>query len=118
MANLNVPFEPEALFDKDIFELLGIENAPQEKKDEILNNMTRTIQNRVIARVLDGLDDASVKEFEKIIDEGDDQKTKTFLDAKGVDLTQITAEEALNYKTEIINRIREKETGQTASQGK
>lgn len=96
-------FDPEELWDKDIFALLGLENAPEEKKKEILDQMTATINNRVLARILDQLSEEEIREFEKLIDEKDDVKVIEFLKSKGVDLMQYAAEEAMIYKTEILN---------------
>jgi transcriptional regulator of aromatic amino acid metabolism len=96
---------PSDLIDKDIFELLGIKNAPEEKKKEILGNMMATIQNRVIARVLDSLKEDEVKEFENLIASSDEAKIKEFLESRKINMTQIAAEESLLYKTEIINTV-------------
>lgn len=96
---------PADLIDKDIFELLGLKNAPEEKKKEILENMMGTVQNRIMARILDSLNDDEIKEFEQLVSTKDETQIKDFLDKKGIDLTQISAEESLLYKTEIINQI-------------
>jgi len=96
-------FDPEELWDKDIFTLLGLANAPEEKKKEIIDQMTATINNRVLARVLDQLSEEEIREFEQKIDEKDDAKVIEFLKSKGVDLMQYAAEEAMLYKTEILN---------------
>jgi len=96
-------YDPADLWDKDIFTLLGLENAPEDKKKEILDNMTKTINNRVMARVLDMLDDESLKTFDQLLGTNDDQQINDFLKSKEVDLMEVTAQEALLYKTEILN---------------
>jgi len=93
----------DSIIDKSIFELLGIQNASQEKKDKVMSEMAKTVQNRVLARILDNLDDAGVKEFEIIIDKDDEEETKKYLLTKNIDLVKLATEETLNYKTEIIN---------------
>lgn len=98
--------DPEELIDKDIFSLLGIQDASDAKKKEMNDNMIITVQNRVLARILDSLDDAALREYETILDSGDDKKANEFLLAHNIDLTKITTEEALLYKTEIVNLIK------------
>lgn len=103
MNSSNTPIDPADLWDKDIFTLLGLENAPEEKKKEILENMTATINNRALARVMDQLDETELAEYELLLDQNDDEKITSFLKNKGVDLAQYAAEESMIYKTEILN---------------
>lgn len=98
--------DPEELINKDIFELLGLQNLSEPQKKQMNDDMTATIQNRVLARVLDSLDDAGLKEYEAILDSGDEKKANEFLIAHKIDLTKITTEEALLYKTEVVNLIK------------
>ena len=111
MSSPNLVINPADLWDKNIFELLGLENAPGEKKKEILDNMNATINNRVLARVLDQLDEQEMEEYKKLLDENDDQKIIDYLKSKGIDLVQYAAEEAMIYKTEILNLAQVNTTG-------
>lgn len=97
--------DPADLIDKDIFELMGIKNAPEETKKEITDNMMATIQNRVMARILDKLDEEQVKEFEKLVDTGKEEEINKYLEEKGINVAQLSAEEALLYKTELLNQF-------------
>ncbi|MCX6811667.1 MAG: DUF5663 domain-containing protein [Candidatus Berkelbacteria bacterium] len=97
--------DPQELVDKNIFELLDLKDAPEDKKKEIMDNMMQTVQNRVLSRILDALSDEDLKEFDKLTAENKTEEINKFLDGKGVNLAQISAEEALNYKTEIINQM-------------
>ena len=108
----NANIDPADLWDKDIFTLMGLEAIPEEKKKEILENMTATINNRVLARVLDQLDEAELQEYQKLLDGGDDQQIIGFLKSKNIDLMQYLAEEAMVYKTEILNLSQDKFAGQ------
>lgn len=103
MYSPNLVVDPTDLWDKDIFTLLGLENAPEQTKKEILANMTATINNRVLARVLDQLDDNELKEYEDLLDRQEDQKIIDYLKSKNVDLMKLVAEEAMIYKLEILN---------------
>jgi len=96
---------PKDFWDKDIFKLMGLKNVPEDKKKEMMDSMMRTVQNRVLARILDSMEEVDVKEFEKLIKDGDNEKTNAFLESKNINLTQISAEEAMLYKTELINMV-------------
>ena len=97
--------DPADLWDKDIFVLMGLENAPEDKKKEIMDNMTATINNRILARILDQLTEEEIKDYEKLLDGNDDPKIIEYLKSKGIDLIQFTAEETMIYKVEILNLV-------------
>ena len=111
MNSSDLAMDPTDLWGKDIFALLGLENAPEEKKKEILDNMTATINNRVLARVMDQLDENELKEYEDLLDQKDDQKIIDFLKSKDIDMMQYAAEEAMIYKMEIINLAQDDTAG-------
>lgn len=102
MAIKLTDIDPEAIIDKDIFQLLGLENSSEADKKQVMDDMLETIQNRVVARLYDALGEEASQAFEKLVDEGDDAKVADFLKQKGIDTARITTEEALFYKTEIL----------------
>jgi succinate dehydrogenase flavin-adding protein (antitoxin of CptAB toxin-antitoxin module) len=87
--------------DKDIFELIGGEKLPEEKKKELYQKIGQTIENRAIARLDDQLSDADREEWLKLLDLGDKAKMEAFLKSKNIDISKIIVEEALVYKLEI-----------------
>lgn len=106
MAQL-ISKDPIDLFGSNIFELLGMENAPQDKKDSLIKSMTETIQSRIVGRILDALssDQTGLAEFERLLDSGPQEAIEAFLETKGLDIGQMTAEETLLYKTEFIEKM-------------
>ena len=94
----------EKLLEDNIFELLGIADANEEQKNKMMADITRTIQNRVVARILDGLKDEEVPIFEDAMGK-DDEAVKQFLASKGIDLPRIATEEALSYKAELLAMV-------------
>lgn len=79
------------LLEEDIFKLLGVENASEEKKVELLNAMTTTIDARVVNRVSDAMEEKDAKKFGEIAEEGDAQKLVDFLVEKNIDLPKIVS---------------------------
>jgi len=83
----NAPLKDSVISDvieKDIIELLGLENLPKEKQDEYREKATQTIYDRAFTRITDELDEKGViAEFEKVAE--DETAMKTFLTEHGID---------------------------------
>ena len=113
MAEVNKQIFANDFIEDDIFKLLGLEKAPENKKKEMLDNMMTIIQNRVISRILDSLGAEERKEMDKLIEAKETEKIYSLLDKKGVNMDAITAEEALNLKMEMINMFNSQKTDKT-----
>jgi hypothetical protein len=59
---------------------------------------------------LDHLNDDEIKQFEALIDSSEEEQTNQFLAAHQIDLAQLTAEEVLRYKTELMDAARSTKT--------
>jgi hypothetical protein len=94
-----VYMDPDALFDQDIFTLLGIPDASETKKQELMDTMMKSINNRVFARVLDKIDDKDAGELEHLLNSDGD--VDAFLKAREIDIPTIAVEEAIIYKSEL-----------------
>lgn len=101
MANLIDDQKLNEIFEKDVLELIGGESLPQGKKQELYTKMAETIENRVIARIDDTLNDQEREEWGRIIDSADKVKMDEFLRSKNIDVAKMMVEEALIYKMEI-----------------
>lgn len=95
------------IIEEDILKLLGLDDASDEKKDELYQKMLSTIQNRVVARLLDELDEESREKFKKLLDKNDEKEIKTFLQTKDIDMNELMAQETLIYKTEIVVLVKD-----------
>ncbi|OQA04302.1 MAG: hypothetical protein BWY68_00415 [bacterium ADurb.Bin400] len=101
--------DPQGLIEKNIFELLDLKDAPEETKQKMINDMVQTVENRIIARILDRLQEPEIRQFEQLLDQDDDNAIKNFFESHKIDPLQIATQEVLNYKIEIINLIAAKE---------
>jgi len=99
---MNQNFSDQDIINKDILEILNLKNLPNNKKQEFYQKMTETIQNRVMAKILDGLNENEKEEFTKLLDENDKQKIEEFLKSHGVDTAKLMLEESVIYKTEMV----------------
>ena len=92
----------EELLGEDIFTLLGIPDAPDEKKAEILETMTTTLDARVVNRVASALSEEDAKRFNDLAEHGDKQVLVDFLVDQNIDLPLIVSEEATRLRVEIV----------------
>jgi hypothetical protein len=99
-TNAPAAMDPNLLFDQDVFTLLGVPDAPEEKKQEMLKTMTDSINNRIFARVLDMIDDSEAETLNQLLEEDGD--VSNFLNSHGINLSTIAAQEAVIYKTELV----------------
>lgn len=89
------------LISKDILELMGVKNMSEEDRASTYKTMLETIQNRVISRIGDMLNDQDVAEWEEIVRSGDQARHHQFLQEKQIDLDHLYQEEAMRYKIEM-----------------
>jgi len=100
---LGQPLDYNELLNKDVLELLGVTQMGDEEKEEFYFKVIDTIQNRVIARILDQLTDADIKAWDAIDFVAQPQQAADFLKNKGLDLAALIVEESLIYKTELVS---------------
>jgi hypothetical protein len=96
------PIDYRQVLDADLLELLGAENLSEEDRQKVYETAVQTIENRVLARVVDELTDEDLEAWEKI-PETDKAALKQFLDERGIDLAKLYVAEAIQYKSEIAS---------------
>lgn len=94
------------LIEGDVFELMGLQNLSEEKKEELMAQMIDGLQARVLVRIDDLITDIDREEFHKLLDEESDEKINEYLRTKNIDVKKITAEEALLMKSQIIEKAK------------
>ena len=101
--------DPVELVDKDIFELLKLDKAPEATKQKIVDDMVMTIQARVLARMMDAMDEEESKQFDALTAENDEAKIAAFLTSKNIDVKNLAAQEMLYYKTQMVSAVMNKQ---------
>lgn len=91
------------VIDKDILELLGVQKISEEERNKLYKKMLESIQNRVIARIDDKLNDSEREEFKKMLDDKNDKKINDWLKSKNIEIAKMLIEEAVIYKTELLS---------------
>lgn len=91
------------ILNKDILELLGVKDMEEAKKNELYKKMLDTIQNNAFLRILDSLSQEDSDKFQELIDGDNPESIKDFLKEHDIDLQKIMMEEALIYKSDMVN---------------
>lgn len=96
----------EELLSKDIFELLNIEEASEERKAAVLKAIADLVDTRVVNRLANMMSDDDAKEFGRLAESGEKEKLIDFLVKKEIDLPVIVSEEATRARVEIAELVR------------
>ena len=90
--------------EKNIIEILGLENLPREEAEEILIRTGAVIYENVLLRVMETMTEKDQDDFEKILDaEGKPEEIFSFLKERVKDFEKIVKEEAEKFKNKTSN---------------
>lgn len=94
----------DELIENSLFDLIGLANAPRDRKDKITTTIMETVENRVLSRILDRLTKDETAEFEKSVDGGQDS-VRAFLESHDLNVATMTSEEVILYKAELVEMV-------------
>lgn len=100
-----MPTTNQALDDlirQDLFKLLGLEAISEEEKAALYQKVLQTIQNRVIAQLIDQLSMSEAEQFGKLAEARDQAGLDTFLKDRHIDIVDLMVKEAILYKAELL----------------
>jgi len=84
---------------------LGLDNLPQNKKNQLVLKMTEAILKRIFLETLEKLSDQDIEEYEKMIGEGKTpQEVDGFLRGKIQNYNQILEKVISDFKSELGKR--------------
>lgn len=96
----------DELMGDDIYTLLGIEDASEERKRALLEQITNLVDARVARRISDSLSEEEAEEFGRIANNGNSQEVIDFLVSKNMNLPAIVSEEAIRARVEVVTLTR------------
>jgi hypothetical protein len=109
----NTPTDPpiltgfaKAILRDDILSGMGLESLSESEKSALYRTMVATVQTRVLARVLDGLNEAEQAALAALLERGDGPTIESFVEARQPNLADLIEQEALLYKTEMVQNAR------------
>jgi predicted sugar kinase len=96
---------PQDFLQKNLITELGLEDLPDDKKEELILKIGGLIQQNVLLRILSELGEKDKDEFDKVLAEGNDEKTLAFLQSKISNFDELVKEEVAKFKEEAIKRM-------------
>ena len=98
---MTVPSTDDIL-EKNILDLLDLQDIPEEKKQEIYQKLYKTVESRVILRMDSLLNDAEAAEWGKLLEANDRAASDAFLKERHIDVEQLMLQESAIFKAELV----------------
>ena len=86
---------------ENIIKILGIESMPDERKVQIVNQVTELVLKRLMIRILEVLDEAKQKEFAALLEKGEQQGIAGFIQTNVPNFPQWMNEELQKIKGDL-----------------
>lgn len=90
---------------KNLITELGLDNLPQEKKEELVLKIGGLIQQNILLRILQEMNESDKDEFDKVLGANDNEKTLAFLQSKLPNFDQLVAEEVAKFKEQASSHM-------------
>jgi len=100
------PQEIEDIIQKDILDLMGMDNLTEEKRTELYDKMINTVEERVFMRIDATLDEAGQAELKQVLESGGKEEFDALLAKNNISVEKLFAEEALIYKTQLMSLLK------------
>ncbi len=81
---------------------IGLGNLTDEQKSKFLGHFRKRLELMIGAKLSASLSDAQIREFEVLVDRGDDQNTQDWLQNNFPDYPQLVVESIEELKQDII----------------
>ncbi|MDD3292474.1 MAG: hypothetical protein PHI45_00130 [Candidatus Pacebacteria bacterium] len=91
---------------KDLIKELNLDYLPLEKQEEIIDEMSEVVYDRIILRVLGTLTEEDAVNLAKLIGEGKELEVTDILSKKVSDFEGLLRRELLDFQHEIIQSIK------------
>ena len=92
----------DEILTRDILDLIGAGDLPDDQKEELYKKMLETILNRVIYKLDSQLSDEDVEKLKEVTEKKDRESFFQLFKDKGIDINTMFQEEAALYKVEMI----------------
>jgi hypothetical protein len=91
---------------KDLIKELNLDHLPLEKQEEIIDEMSEVVYDRIILRVLGTLTEEDAVNLTKLVEEGKEFEITDILSKKVSDFEGLLRRELLDFQHEIIQSIK------------
>jgi hypothetical protein len=86
----------------DIIKELGLESLPIEKQEEMLERMSKVVNERIILRTLDQLSEEDAKLINANLVSGDTEEAMRLMDEKIPNFDKVISEEIVKFQEEML----------------
>jgi hypothetical protein len=97
------------LVTKDLFELMGLQDMPEEQKDQIRVSILESIRDRTLLRIADALSPEDFEAYKKLLSAPEsadsDKQIDDFLASKDINVNALTVEETILAKAEAVQAV-------------
>lgn len=99
-------FDIGTVIEGNLFDLLGLTSLPEEQQDALRLTIMESIRDRVLLRIVKQLQPDQETEWLGLLDRDAPQaELEAYLAQAGVNVSSLVAEEALQYKIELAQRL-------------
>jgi|GEM_PF-2685634 len=92
----------QAVISQEILDAMGMNNLTESEKQDLYQTMIATVQDRVLARLLDELPSSKRIELVRLLNHATADEVSAYIAGEIPNLDAIMGEEALRYKGEMI----------------
>lgn len=95
-----------SILQSNIIDVLGLQNLPEPRKQELLAQMAQVIQDRILDRMIEAMSADQRKDFDALLDtDPEPEKVDAFLKTAVPVYDQIANEEVAKFKMEMTNEV-------------
>lgn len=97
------------LLNKDLIELMGSTDMPEDQKNQEYEKMLATIKSRVLGQLVKQMTEDQFNRFQKALQEKNENEVNTIIEETKIDVPKLYAEEAILYKLQMVSLMRQKD---------
>lgn len=92
----------DTILQKSIIEEFGLQNLPEDKKEEVLAKMGDVLFKRILLETLESLDEEDQKKFGEMVDaKANAEEVESFLESKIENYEEFVKKVTENFKNEM-----------------
>lgn len=100
-----VAINPQSLVESDILESLGLGQASHEQRQAVFEKFLACVSERVQLRIEDAVGEEKLEEWNAVMASDDDAKIDAYLKELNISIPDITVEESLRVKAEMMQMV-------------
>lgn len=100
-----MPGTLDEIIKKDILDIMGIQNISEDTKNELYQQLYKTLQNMVIVRISDQLNEDEFNNLSDLLESGRHEEIASYFEQHSIDIKKLFAEEAVSLKLQMASLV-------------